>query len=366
MHRLGIDLFNISYKNMNEVIVTINEKDYELLISNKTIYEVEVLSYKGLIKIKKVVLSYKYILIFIIFSFLIIYMLSNLIFKVDIITNDKVMKNKISKFLQSKGIYKYHIKKDYNDLKKIKEDILNKYKDEIDWIEIEPIGSKYIVRYEPRLKTEVNKDNNYQDIVSTRNALIYSMDIKRGQILKNRFDYVKKGDVIVSGYIYLNEKIMDTIKAEGVVLGETWYTVSINYPYKYKSVRKTGNNKNNLSVKFINRDYLLCFNRYKDYKKKSKVLLKNNILPISIDLEKQLQLDIKKEHNTYKEAVNKGVDSALKKINKKLKDDEYIKDYKILSTDKKEKSVSIKLFVSVIEQISEYRKIDEYKDSIQP
>lgn len=344
---------------MNEVIITILYDDYELLLNNKTIYEVEIISYLGLIKTKKVIKAYKYILIFILSSFLIIYLLSNLIFRVDIITNDNKMKDKLNKYLITKGIRKYRLKKNYNELKSIKEDILSKYKDEIDWIEIESIGSKYIVRFEPRVNTEFNKDNKFQNIVATKNAVIYSMDIKRGQIIKNRFDYVKKGDVIVSGYIYLNDKIMDTIKAEGIVYGETWYKVNVKYPLKYESIKKTGNSKQVLSIKFINNSINL-FNKYKDYDKKSNILLKNNILPISIDIEKQSELSIKREFNNEKEAVKKGVDSALKKISKKLSNKEYIKDYKVLNTSKNNNEVSVTVFVSVVEDISGYSEIKEY------
>ena len=347
---------------MNEVIITILYDDYELLLNNKTIYEVEIISYLGLIKTKKVIKAYKYILIFILSSFLIIYLLSNLIFRVDIITNDKKMKDKLNKYLITKGISKYHLKKNYNELKSIKEDILSKYKDEIDWIEIESIGSKYIVRFEPRVNTKFNTDNKFQNIIATKNAVIYSMDIKRGQIIKNRFDYVKKGDVIVSGYIYLNDKIMDTIKAEGIVYGETWYKVKVKYPLKYENIKKTGKSNKVLSIKFINNS-INFFNKYKDYDKKSNILLKNNILPISIDIEKQSELSIKRESNNKKEAVKKAVDSALKKISKKLSDKEYIKDYKILNTSSNNNEVSVTVFVSVVESISGYSEIEEYIDT---
>ena len=347
---------------MNEVFLTINESDYDKVIENKTIYEIEVVSYQGLIKTKKVIFAYKYILIFIILSMLIIYFLSNLIFRVDIVTNDNVMKEKISKYLDKKGISKYHLKKNYNDLQEIKKGILNDYKDEIDWIEIESIGSKYIVRFEPRIKTDLSKENKFQNIIAKKNAIIYSMDIKSGQIVKNRFDYVQKGDVIVSGYIYLNDKIMNTIKAEGRVFGETWYKIKVKYPYKYKSIKKTGNSKKVLSIKFLNNDInVFNFNKYKDYKKTNKVLIKNNILPISIDIEKQEELNVKKENNSYKEATDKSVNSAIKKIKKKLDDKAYINDYKVLNKTKLKDGVSVDVFISVIEEISDYQEI-EFKE----
>lgn len=348
---------------MNEVDITILYDDYDKLIDNKTIYEVEIISYLGLLKTKRIINAYKYILIFIISSFLIIYLLSNLIFRVDIITNDKKIKNKLNKYLITKGISKYHLKKNYNELKSIKQDILNKYKDEIDWIEIESIGSRYIVRLEPRVNTKFNKDNKFQNIVATKNAVIYSMDIKRGQIIKNRFDYVKKGDVIVSGYIYLNDKIMNTIKAEGVIYGEAWYKVSVKYPKKYESIKKTGKSKKILAIKFLGNDInLFNFNKYKHYEKKNNTLLKNNILPISIDIEKQSELDVKRESNSDKEAIKKAVDSAINKISKKLDDKEYIKDYKILNQNIKDNEVNVTVFISVIGKISGYSTIEEYKE----
>ena len=364
LHKLNINLYKIDYKNINEVGITIDEKDYNKVIENKTIYEIEIISYLGLIKLRKIISVYKYILIFIVTSFLIIYFLSNLIFRVDIITNDNKMKNKINKYLISRGISKYHLKKNYKELKSIKEDILSKYKDEIDWIEINTIGSKYIIRYEPRINTKFNKDNRFQNIVAKKNAIIYSMDIKKGQIIKNRFDYVKKGDVIVSGYIYLNDKITNTTKAEGIVLGETWYKVKVKYPYKYKSIKETGKSKKSLSIKFINQDY--AFSKYKDYKKVNYTLFKNNILPISIDIEKQIELDIKKENNSYKEAVKKGEKKAINKITRKLKGNDYIKDYKTIKINKLRDKVEIIEFISEIESIGEYKKIEEYIDNEQP
>ena len=316
-----------------------------------------------MIKARKILLGYKYILIFIIVSLLIIYILSNLVFRIDIITNDKIMKSKIQDYLKENGISLYHFKKSYSDIQKIKEGILNKYKDEIDWIEIEIEGSRYIVRYEPRVKTEIVKDNKYQSIVAKKNAIIYSMDVSNGQIMRNRFDYVKKGDVIVSGYIYLNENIKNTVKAIGTVYGETWYRVKVNYPLNYEKKTKTGKSKRVVTINFFNNEIqLLNFNKYENYNKKNEVLLKNNILPISINYQNQEEIKLEKENNSYKEAVNKAVECAKEELSKDFDEKSYIKDYKILS-EQIDNNVSIELFVSVIEVISEYQEIDEFKDN---
>ena len=362
LNKLNIDLLKIEYINLKEVKIEIYKKDYDKVLENKTIYEVEIEGYDGIIKAKKILLGYKFILFFIFFCFFIIYFLSNLIFRIDIISNDEKMKEKLKEELKNSGISLYHFKKNYQTLEKIKSDILDKYKNEIDWIEIETEGSRYIVRFEPRIITNLDKNIKYQNIVAKKNALIYSLDVSSGQIIKNRFDYVKKGDVIVSGYIYLNEEIKNTVKATGKVYGEVWYRVTVKETLNKVVKNKTGNSKNTFIFKFLNKDYqMFNFNKYKNYKKKNIFVLKNKLLPISFGFEKQEQLDVKVENKTYKEALDNAIKSAKSKLMKGFDENEFIKDYKILNRTTKKDCLEVEMFFSVVEDISEYKEIEEYK-----
>ena len=160
-----------------------------MLEKNKSIYDIKILNYKGKKNVINKVLDFKYVIIFIIVNLTFIFVLSRMIFKIEVVTNDRKMEDKILRFLKNKGIRKYYLKKNYKSIKKIKEEILKKYKDEIDWIEIEPIGTKYIIRYEPRIASKIKTDNKYQNIVAKKDALIYKMNVKQGQILKIKNDY---------------------------------------------------------------------------------------------------------------------------------------------------------------------------------
>ncbi len=362
LNKLGIDLLNINYINKNAVKIEVYKKDYEKIIKNKTIYDINIISYLGLTKIKKDIVNYKYILFFITISFMTIYFLSNLIFRIDIITNDNKMKKKINDYLYQNDIRMFHFKKSYQKLKKIKEGILHKYKNEIDWIEIESVGSKYIIRFEPRLESHLKKEVKYQSIIAKKNAIIYKMNVKNGQIVKNRFDYVKKGDVIVSGYIYLNDKITNTVEAMGDIYGETWYKVKCRYPLKYKNIIKTNKSKNVFTINFLNKEIeLFNFNKYKNYEKKNNTLLKNYLLPIAINYQSQHEVILDYENNSYDEALKKAIKTAFDKITKKFTKDEYIKNVKILKTSKEKNYVNLELFISTFEIISSPRKIDYYE-----
>ena len=216
----NIDLINIKHISYNSVNILIYKKDYDRVIELKTIYDICIIRYNGLVNIKKFILSNKYIIFFITVGIIYIYVVTNMIFFIDVITNDSNMEKSIKEELKNFGIEKYKFKKNYNELQIIKDKIISKYRDEIEWIEIENIGTKYIIRYEPRIKNSINKENKLRNIVAKKDAIITSLNISSGQIIKNINSYVKKGDIIVSGYIDLNGSIKDTIISNGNVYGE--------------------------------------------------------------------------------------------------------------------------------------------------
>ena len=358
----GIDILKISYLSKDKVKIKIYKKDYEKILDIKTTYEIDIVNYGGILKIKKKIYFNKFIIIFILLGLSIVIFLSNIIFEIEIVTNDNKMKEKLITELNNNGLSIYKFKKSYNDLQKIKSKILKKYKNEIDWIEIENVGTKYIIRYEPRLESEQKENNILRNIVAKKSAVIYSLDVSSGQIIKNRNSYVKKGDIIVSGYIYLNDTIKDTISSKGQVLGEVWYEVQITYPLKYYEERKTGKNKNVYIVRLLNKDIeLFNFNKYKNKKTKDNVILKSNILPFYFIKQKQEEMKIIKEKNNYKEAISKAIKLGKKKISDNLGDNEFILDYKVLETTKNKDSVTVNIFYSVVEDIGEYQEIEEYK-----
>lgn len=361
----NIEILNLKYIK-DGIIVLIYKKDYDKLISIKTIYEIEVINYNGLYKFRNNILDNKFIIISILVCLIALYVVTNLIFNIDIITNDNNMKLKIEEALNNNGISKYKLKKSYNELQKIKNNILSKYRDEIEWIEIEIIGTRYIVRYEPRIKSDLYKETKYRNIIASKDAIIKDMYVNNGQIIKSKNTYVKKGETIVSGYIYLNDSVKDTVRSEGTIYGECWYNVVITYPFKYYEEKETGNKNNVIVIKFLNKEIeLFNFSKYKNKRVKNYTLIKNSILPIKLIYQKQKQLDIINENNTEKQVIEKAIKYSNKKIEEKLSADEYINDYKILNKEVFSDSIKLNIFYSVIENITDYKEIEKYEEIIQ-
>lgn len=358
-----IELLDIKYIKNDMVNIKIYKSDYNQVMELKTIYEVEEIGYDGLLKVRKIINLNKFIIIFIILGLSVVIFLSNIVFEIEIVTNDFDMKEKILNELNDNGLKIYGFKKNYNDLQEIKNNILEKYKAQIDWLEIENIGTKYIVRYEPRIENPENEITNLRHIIASKDAIIYSLDISSGQIIKNKKSYVKKGDIIVSGYIYLNDQIKDTVSAKGNVFGEVWYEVTVTYPLKYKEEKSTGRSKNVYVLKILNKNIeLFNFKYYKEKKVTSNTILKSNLLPFSLEKQYQEEIDIIDENNTVDQAIEKAVNLGSEKIKENLDENEFIIEHKILNQTNNDDSVTVKIFYSVCENITEYQEIEEYTE----
>lgn len=271
------------------------------------------------------------------------------------------MKAKITKELKIHGISKYKFKKNYSDLQKIKKKILNKYKHEIDWIEIENQGTKYIIRYEPRIENKLTKQTPFRDIVAKKSAVIRKLDVNEGEIIKDKGSFVHKGDIIVSGYIHLNDQIKDTVSASGKVYGEVWYTLNIKYPLNYYHEEKSGKKKTVYTFKIINKQIeIFNFHKYSHKKIKAKTLLKNNLLPFKIEKQTQYELKIIDKKYNEKEALKQ----AIKVGKKKLESKKRVINYKVLDSKVIDNQLNAKIFYMVLEDITSYQTIPKYKEEI--
>ena len=358
----NIDILNITYISKDEVNIKIYKSDYYNVLNLKTIYEIDILNYYGIVKIKNNIFENKFTILFILFSLIFIYIISNMIFSIDVITNDSKMEESLLLELEELGIKKYNLKKNYNKIQEVKKNILSNHKNEIEWLEIESIGTKYIIRYEPRIKNQDVKEEGFRNIIAKKDSVIKSMNISRGQIIKGVNSYVKKGDIIVSGYIDLNGNIKDTVSSNGIVYGEVWYKVTINYPYKYKEEIYTGNGNKVLVIKILNKEIeVLNFNKFETKNITNKTLLKNNILPIKLVSQFQRETKVIDENNDEKDIIEKATNLSRKKIQEKLKDNEYISDYKILNMTKYSDSITLNIFFTAVEDITDYQEIEKYE-----
>ncbi len=355
---LDIELYKIDYLKYNEINIIINNNDYSKIKELKTIYEIKIIELYGFNKIKYIFKKYKYILSVLVISFLFIIFLSNIIFKVEIIHNDKNIRKIIREELVNNNIKPMSLIKSYKYISKVKKKILKKYKDKIEWLEIERQGTKYIVKVEERILNKNKETLLPRNIVAKKDATILYVEAESGEIIKNKNDYVHKGDIIISGSIYLNENLKENKAAIGKVYGEVWYKVEVEYPLTYYEEKILSDEKNIYSIEINSFKFKL--NKIKNYnvKKSETKILKHLFLPISLTKETYKKVKYIKQNLTKEEAINKAIKYAKDKVKSKLNEKEYIISTKKLKVEENNSKIIVEIFFTVYEDITEYALIE--------
>ena len=355
-----IELIDLKYNSHNEAVVTIKYSDYLKLKTVRSSYDVKVTNTYGKLRIRNKMKRSYILLSSIILGIALIILLSNIIFSIEVIHTNKSVIELVGNELNKNGLKKYTFKKKYKDIKKIENKILNDNKDKLEWISIDIIGTKYVVRIEERKIKNENNDNIYQDIVASKSGVIKKIIALSGEKKYEIDNFVSKGDTIIKGSITKPNNEIILTHASGLVYAEVWYQISVEYPYQYKEEILTGNKKNIYYLKFINKRLeLFNFKKYKNFQKEPKILLYNSIIPISLVKEKQYEVNIIDEIYTTEEVINKAItlaESRLMSSNKKI---DKIERVSIIKKEENDSKIRLDLFISVIEEIGEVKILNE-------
>ena len=349
-----IEILSLKYKSKDEADIIIYKKDYSKLLKIKSIYEITELEIFGLIKIKKNLKLSKHIIIITFISFLIFLMFTNVVFNVEVIHSNKDIRDLLLKELEKEGIKKYTFKKTYKEVENIKEKILNKYPNDIEWLEIEENGTKYTIRVEDREIIKKEEDNNPRNIVAAKDGVLKKVIAESGDIVKDMNDYVKKGDLIINGDLIFNEKVKGRVKAKGKVYAEVWYVTKTEYPFIKKEEKETGKVKEVYAIKFLNHTLELALNKFKNKNIKEKEIIKHDLIPIKLVKQNQKEKIVKDIFLTPEQAIIEAKKKAEEDIEKTLSKDEYIIKSKYLKSNVKESIVEVEMFFAVYEDITDY------------
>ena len=352
-----IELIPISFR---EIHVILKYSDYKRLLEFKSIYEVEVIDKLGSKKIEANVKRNFWLILFMLLGLFLIILLSRMIFSIDIIHSDKRIRELVREELDKRGIDIYRFKFDYKELDSIKKDILEDNKDVLEWIEIVEYGTKYIIRVEERKINNKKDINTYQSIVSKKDAVLTRVDAISGEKVKFVDEYVKEGEVVISGYITKPDGTKIPTIARGSIYGEVWYRVNIDYPIVYQESNYTGKIKNVYAFYFFNKRYgLFDFDNYKFFETDSRVLISCNFPNIKFTKEKIREVVIRDDVYTEDIAKIKAIDYIKSKMLKDNSSIVEISDVKILASSSDYDSINMNLFIRVIEDIGEVVGIED-------
>jgi similar to stage IV sporulation protein len=356
----NINIIKLDIVKYNKLYLIINYNDYSLLNKYSKTYEVSIVKKYGSLRIIDGIKENVIILSCLILSIFFLYLLSHIIFNVEVVYNDKEMVTNITNELAKYNVSRFKKKKSYAYLEQVKKKILEDNKDTLEWLEIEEYGTKYIVRLVERKQERNDNSKDYQSIISKKDAIITKIVATNGEKVKSINEYVKKGDTIISGVITKPDGSNIYTVAMGNVYGEVWYKVKVEYPLYYQEEKLTGKSRGIISFYFLNKNYsLFLYKKYKNFKLITKTILENNVVPFRIAKERIYETMVTEEIYTGEEAIMRAIAVTKDKFLHDKSNIINIKNIQIIEKEISSSKVSLTLFVSAIEDITDVVKISQ-------
>ncbi len=359
LHRMKIQLYKIKYQD-NSVVIWIDRENYQELRKIKTIYKIELVGYHGILKIEYLLKKYSLFISMMSIGLLLILILSKMIFSIEVIHVKKEYRDFIKEELKKEGIELFHFQKSFDKQEQIVKKITTTYRDKIEWLEIERIGTKYIAKVEERKYSNTKNDGEPRDIIAKKDGRILEIEASTGTIIAKKDQYVKKGDVLISGQIKNKDILMAEVKAEGKVKALTWYTVNVSLPYHYQEEKKTGEKRKVLNIQILSKKWNI-FGSKKEYNKETSPIfeIKNQLIPISISLCEEEKINKIEKVYTRDLALIEASRIAREKLEQKLGDDIEILYEKSLKITEENSKIDIEIFFTLKEDITAYQEIPE-------
>jgi len=291
----------------------------------------------------------------IIFFFIILYLLSSMVWTINIEGNKVIKDAEIFQAMRElgihRGMFKYQLP-NYNVLQEQLEARLP----QASWIGVKVSGTHLQLTVSEKVIPSKTKSLGPQHIVSNRNAVIIKILAEKGIPVVQVNDRVKKGDILISGLLGSSEE-QQAVTAIGEVRGLVWYQSNITIPLTQQWEEYTG--------ELIEREYLsigkrmikikgekiVPFKKYQSIYSQKVAKLKNYQVPLTFIHEKVLEY---KEHTkklTEKEAVDLAIEQAKKDLLHKVAAGSLIKEQKVLRQSVENGKVKLEVLFEVDEDI---------------
>jgi similar to stage IV sporulation protein len=296
------------------------------------------------------------------FAFLImIILLSNMVWGIQIKGAAPETEHNIRKELTEMGVTTGKLQFSIPDVESIQMELSSRM-DNITWVGVELKGTTYHFQVVEKNAPEQVESTGMQHIVAKKKAVIVEIFVEEGDPQVKVNDYVKRGQLLVSGVIG-TEKKPKGVPAKAKIMGETWYRTSVELPLKTDFEVFSGKEKRKHYIEIGSLRIPIWGFGNPDYKEtvteetKKPVKFLKWQLPIAY-IDKSIKEKEKVERAyTREEAVKEAKKLAKNNLDSSLPDDAEIIGEKILQEKVENGKVKVNLHFKVVENIAEGQPI---------
>lgn len=236
-------------------------------------------------------------------------------------------------------------------------------REDVAWVGMEIKGTNLIIDVvEADEKPEIINENEYCNIVANKDGIVTKVEAQNGTPIVNVGDTVKKGDVLVQGWI--EGKFTDNryVHAEGKITAKVWYSEKEKVYYNQSYENQTGNKEKKYSININNFkiNFFKTLSKFENYDTISTVkklkITSNFYLPIEIVENENFEKE--KHQVTYdrNEAKEIGIKNLKNKLEQQIENKNNISNIYI-NTNETDEYIEVEVIYEVLESIGTKEKI---------
>ncbi|GMB07585.1 hypothetical protein EDD69_108116 [Thermolongibacillus altinsuensis] len=290
-------------------------------------------------------------------SFLmIIFLLSNVIWSIQIDGAKPETEHRLRQELKKMGIERGALQFKLDDVETIQRKLTNNI-EAITWIGVEQQGTTLHFQVVEKKEPKRIEPLSPQHLVAKKKAVITHLFVEEGQPIVTVHDHVVRGQLLVSGIIG-KEGQTKTVPARGKILGETWYKSTVVLPLQTTFYVLTGNYKETHYLRIGQLQIPIWWKNKNGFSSYEKETTQRHFrflhwtLPLSYEKVVWREKEEVVRHYSVEEAFRAAKEAARKELKRKLPDDAVIKGEKVLHQTKENGKVKIEMHYQIIENIA--------------
>ncbi|WP_413308689.1 sporulation protein YqfD [Bacillus sp. 1P10SD] len=287
---------------------------------------------------------------------LLIFLLSNVIWGIEIKGAKPATEYQIRKELDKMGVKIGKVQFFVDNVEGIQRKLTNNI-GALTWVGVELKGTTYHLQVVEKNEPKKPEVLSPQNLIAKKKAIIVKMFIEEGQKVVDIHDHVEAGQLLVSG-AFGQEGSPELVAAKGEVWGETWYKSHVELPLVSNFKVYNGKEKQKHSLLLWNTKVPIWgfgkpeFREYETEENTHKIHFLKWELPISyVNTTLREREEITRTY-TVKQAEEIALEMAKKEIKSHLDEDAIIKDEKILHKANENGKVILDIHFKIIENIA--------------
>jgi len=361
IHELSVQripFYNLKRVNRHELIVMMKYRDALLLRTIRKKYGLKITYQKrgGVPHFYSQRKRWAPLILSTFVAICLLFVLSNMIWKVEITGGSKETRYEVELLLSELGLQKGNFIQQSGNLSIVELEIMNKIKN-VSYVGIERQGSSYYINIQENKEHQQNPDKNPSNLIASKAGIIQNIYVTRGRPMVRVNDFVKEGDVLVTGFL-ADEGDVYTY-SEGTVIAEVWYNIKATIDLNKERLKLVDQPAEKYTFSIAKWEF------FGGQPSSNSRLLFEEERPLYF-LKWELPFTIHKKYYYEEETVTESFDDEAliiqtisEQLKRRLGQSIEIDYYKILHEEKDNDKVNIELFVKLIEDISEEKMLTE-------